>query len=248
MDKIAVISDVHGNIPALEAVLADIRQRGIDLIYNLGDLVGKGPGSDLVIDRCREVCHTIVRGNWDQSLIDDANDPALAWYRDQIGEQRLAYLQSLPNVIDFWLSGKRVRLFHASPAGVYTRVRSWDTYELHLGMFANTPFTGETNPSPDIVGYGDIHVVYLLPLLLDNKTLFNVGSVGNPLDFPLATYAILTGVLDSQTVAPYTIEFARLPYDIELAVKQAQQVDLPERKEYITELRTAIYRRRQQSS
>jgi len=69
MDKIAVISDVHGNIPALEAVLADIRERGIDLIYNLGDLIGKGARSDLVVDRCREVCQVIVRGNWDDHLL-----------------------------------------------------------------------------------------------------------------------------------------------------------------------------------
>lgn len=50
MDRIAIISDVHGNMPALETVLADIRQRGIDLIYNLGDLVGKGARSDLAVD------------------------------------------------------------------------------------------------------------------------------------------------------------------------------------------------------
>src|SRR5690606_3774065 len=69
MDKIAVISDIHGNMPALEVVLADIKARGIDLIFNLGDLGGKGARSDLSIDRCREVCQVILRGNWDDFFV-----------------------------------------------------------------------------------------------------------------------------------------------------------------------------------
>jgi protein phosphatase len=75
LDKIAVISDVHGNMPALETVLADIKQRGIDQIYNLGDVVGKGPYSDQAIDRCREVCQVVVRGNWDDGVQELKDNP-----------------------------------------------------------------------------------------------------------------------------------------------------------------------------
>ena len=116
LDKIAIISDIHGNMAALEAVLADIRLRGIDLIYNLGDLVGKGPHSDQVVDLCREVCQVTVRGNWDEMLAKHYEEawPATAWYQAQLGPERRAYLRDLPNAYDFWLSGKRVRLYHAS--------------------------------------------------------------------------------------------------------------------------------------
>jgi protein phosphatase len=247
LDKIAIISDVHGNVPALETVLADIRQRGIDLIYNLGDLVGKGPYSDLAIDRCREVCQVIVKGNWDEFLCAD-DHPFGTWYREQIGPARLAYLSQLPNVHDFWLSGKRVRLYHASQESLNTRIYPTHPYDALKAMFDNTPFTGLDNPAPDIVGYGDIHNAYMLSLGRDHKILFNAGSVGNPLDMPLATYVILSGMLDSQIPDRFSIDFVRLPYDIEQVVEQAQQVNVPELEAYIVELRTAVYRGRQKAA
>lgn len=248
MDKIAVISDVHGNIPALETVLADIRRRGIDLIYNLGDLVGKGPSSDTAIDICREVCQVTVRGNWDDGIVTLKEDEITSverWYLDQLGEERLAYLSTLPNAYDFWMSGKLIRLYHASQESVYTRVYPSHPYEVHRAMFENTPFTGMDNPEPDVVGYGDIHAAYMLSLPQDHKVLFNAGSVGNPLDLPLATYVILTGALDSRKSDSISIDFVRLPYDIELVIEQAQRVQVPEFDEYAVELRTAVYRRRQ---
>lgn len=245
MDKIAVISDVHGNIPALEAVLSDIRQRGIDLIYNLGDVVGKGAYSDLALDRCREVCQVIVRGNWDDAMTQDDDSAVLDWYRQQLGEERLAYLDKLPNVYDLWMSGKRVRLYHASQIGVYNRVYTWVPYETHRAMFENTPFTGTAWPAPDVVAYGDIHSAYMVSLYLDHKILFNVGSVGNPLDLPMACYAILTGKLDGQESDSLSVDFIRLPYDIEQAVEQAYEVNVPEADAYAVELRTAVYRGRQ---
>lgn len=248
MDKIAVISDVHGNVPALETVLADIRRRGIDLIYNLGDLVGKGPRSDTTIDMCREVCQVTVRGNWDDSILQADDDPVVTWYRNQLGEERLAYLSTLPNAYDFWMSGKRVRLYHASQESVYTRVYPTHPYEVHRTMFDNTPFTGTDNPEPDVVGYGDIHTAYMLSLYQNHKILFNAGSVGNPLDLPLATYVILTGMLDSGKTGFISIDFVRLPYDIEQAVEQAQRIQGPEFEAYCTELRTAVYRGRQKAS
>ena len=69
MEKIAIISDIHGNLPALEAVLLDIERRGIKRIICLGDLVGKGPDSAAVVDRIKEVCESVVQGNWDLGLL-----------------------------------------------------------------------------------------------------------------------------------------------------------------------------------
>ncbi|MDX1995765.1 MAG: metallophosphoesterase family protein [bacterium] len=248
MDKIAIISDVHGNMPALETVLEDIRRRGIDLIYNLGDLVGKGPNSDLAIDRCREVCQVIVRGNWDDTIATAELNPAGRWYHAQIGLERIMYLASLPNAYDFWLSGKRVRLYHASEESVFKRIHPSHPYEDLRRMFGNTPFTGLDGRPPDIVGYGDIHSAYMLSLSRDQKVLFNAGSVGNPLDRPLATYVILSGELDSQEPGLFSIDFVRLPYDIEQAIEEARRLNTPDVEAYAVELRTAVYRGRQKAT
>lgn len=247
MDKIAVLSDVHGNMPALETVLADIRARGIDTIYNLGDLVGKGAHSDQAVDVCREVCQATVRGNWDDAILHpDDNNPMGMWFRRQIGEERLAYLDTLPNVIDFWMSGKRVRLYHASQKGVYNRVHPWQPFDVHQAMFTNTNFTGFDQPEPDVVGHGDIHTTQLLSFR-PNKMLFNAGSVGNPLDMPMAAYVILNGAFDSQKSAPFSVEFVRLSYDIEAEAEEARRMGVPDVEAYIVELKTAVYRGIQKS-
>lgn len=251
MDQIAIISDIHSNLPALESVLADINARGIDTIYNLGDLVGKGPDSVQVVDICREVCHGIVMGNWDDdialldldALIDKGWDRPghLAWQRDLLGTERLAYLAALPNTIDLTLNGKRVRLFHASQRSVHHRVLFGDDPATLRTMFENTSFTDSIHPEPDIVGYGDIHHAYLLPV--EDKTLFNVGSVGNPMDFiPLAGYAILKGTLGNTMPGPVSIEIVRLPYDIDASIERAVVADMPAVAEYEFELRTANHR------
>ena len=74
LDRIALISDVHGNLTALEAVLADIDARGITRIFNLGDYVGKGPRGREVVDLCRERCEVNILGNWDDFLPDPDRD------------------------------------------------------------------------------------------------------------------------------------------------------------------------------
>ena len=76
MDKIAVISDIHGNMPALETVLDDIRQRGIEQIFCLGDLAGKGPLSAEAVDTIREVCD-IVHEHGGLVYMDGANMNAI---------------------------------------------------------------------------------------------------------------------------------------------------------------------------
>jgi protein phosphatase len=89
LSKVAIISDIHGNMQALEAVLAHIEQEGIDTIYCLGDLIGKGPDSDRVIDRCKDVCDVIVRGNWDDSIGNNHTSEALKRERPKKKRLRL---------------------------------------------------------------------------------------------------------------------------------------------------------------
>ena len=239
MDQIALIADLHGNIPALEATLADIRRRGIEQIFCLGDLVGKGPYSEQTVDRCQDVCAQTIKGNWDDFIGKATDNPTMQWHQARLGPARLAYLQALPTVIEFTMSGKRVRLFHASQIGIYHRVRMNDPIEKHLAMFTNTAFTGD-GMEPEVVGYGDIHGAYLKSF--QHRILFNVGSVGNPLDLTMASYAILEGDYGSQTPGPFSVQLMRVPYDIELAIQQAAAEQMPELDLYANELRTARYR------
>ena len=137
------------------------------------------------------------------------------------------------------MSGRRVRLFHASQESVYYRVRLEDPRDKLLAMFTNTVFTGNTC-EPDVVGYGDIHCAFVMPL--HHQMLFNVGSVGNPLDMPQASYAILEGTYNSQRADTFAVHLIRVPYDIERAIHQAAAENMPELDAYAQELRTAQYR------
>jgi protein phosphatase len=106
MDRIALISDIHGNLPALHAALRDIERRRIQRIFCLGDLVGKGPNSETVVDICRAVCERTIKGNWDDALAStDTGNPTLQWHQRRLGTTRLAFLRDLPKhhrVCDEW--------------------------------------------------------------------------------------------------------------------------------------------------
>lgn len=216
--RIALISDVHGNLTALHAVLKDIRARGVHRILNLGDFVGKGPRGQQVADLCREVCEVNLRGNWE-------------------------WLRSLPLSHDLLISGRRIRLFHASARDVHTKVLVAHTRAEFDAMFATTALTGD-GPTPTMVGYGDIHDAYLK--VIEGRTLFNVGSVGNALDEPVPAYVILEGEIDSEASWPFGLQFVRVPYDIEAEIQVAADLDMPGLSYWATELRTGVYRARQE--
>lgn len=239
MNKIAIISDIHGNIPALEAVLNDIKSRGINRIICLGDLAGKGPSSSEVVDRVMKECEIVVKGNWDYMMVNKETE-ALQWHKTKLGEERLQYLSELEEYFEFYISGKLVRLCHASPNDIFHRTHINSDMEDRMRLFEPTP---TLDKEADVVGYGDIHGAYIDNF--EGKTLFNAGSVGNPLEITQASYAILEGDYDSQIAAPFMISLARIPYDIEAAVLHAEESDMPDKEAYINELRTAVYRGRQ---
>lgn len=238
MNKIAIISDIHGNIPALDAVLRDIKCRNIEKIYCLGDLAGKGPSSAEAVDSIRKHCDIVIKGNWDY-FITEQNSEMLMWHKDKLGEERLNYIKELPLYIEFYMSGKLIRLCHASPNDLFHRVHLSTKNEERIKLFMATKTLDE---EADIVGYGDIHGAHVDSF--SGKTIFNTGSVGNPLDITQASYAIIEGAYGSKEQAPFTISLVRVPYDIEQAISHALETDMPDKQEYINELRTAEYRGR----
>lgn len=243
LERIALISDVHGNLTALEAVLADIDARGITRIFNLGDYVGKGPRGREVVEICRRRCEVNILGNWDDFLPDpdrEFDNEALKWWFAQLGPGQDEWLRGLPFCHDFQLSGRQVRLFHASETTVHRRVRFDHDEAEFLGMFTNTPATGE-GPVPTVVGYGDTHDAFY-EVDLERRTLFNTGSVGNNMGDPTPVYVILEGVPDSAEEAPFSIQFVRVPYDVEAELAFAAEVGMPELEGYALELREGIYR------
>ncbi|NJC23784.1 protein phosphatase [Arthrobacter pigmenti] len=244
MERIALISDLHGNVTAFEAVLKDIDARGISTIHNLGDVAGKGPRGSECIRLTRERCAVTVRGNWDDFLPNVENTQggeAMWWWRNELTPSDRQWLADLPYAHDFNLSGRWIRLFHASAESVYTRVHFHHSQDDFDQMFSNTELTGYAH-DPSVVCYGDIHDSYLE--VNNGRTLINAGSVGNALDEPMASYVILEGTPDGEASDPFGIQFVRVPYDIEAEIAAAEKLRMPELAAYATELRTGIYRGR----
>ena len=139
--------------------------------------------------------------------------------------------------VEFFVSGRLIRLCHAAPDDVFHRVQSTASNEEKRTLFKDP--NGEDKEA-DVVGYGDIHGAYI-----DNfqgKTLFNVGSVGNPLEITQSSYGIIEGEYEDKEMAVLSITLVRVPYDIEKAVQQAIDSKMPDMEPYINELRTARYR------
>jgi len=247
--RIALISDIHGNLPALETVMIDINNRMVDEIICLGDIVGKGPSSIETIDICRKECDLVIQGNWEYGLYEEylaltqgkaaeINKRTL-WYINSIDTQIMEYMGSLPHSTEFYLSGKLIRLFHAHPQN-FTRCFDDSPIEKRLELFSYSDYS-KNKQNADVAIYADIHNTYM-QTLQDKLLLINVGSVGNPLDTFQASYVILEGGEDKDSA--FSVQFIKMPYDIEKAVALARKANVPDLDGYITELRTATYFKR----
>lgn len=237
MDRIALISDIHGNMAALDAVLADIRSRGIDRIFCLGDLAGKGPCTEMAVDIIKESCEVVLQGNWDYLISNVHNNYFLKWHYSKLREEQAEYLKHLPVFEEFYMSGKLIRLCHASPKDVFHRVMFHAAIEEKLKLFEAPT---DDRKECDMLIYGDLHDAFVENY--KGKTLLNVGSVGNPLEIPQASYGIIEGEYGSLDNSSLSMSLVRVPYDIEKAVEQARESGMPDLDEYIDELRTARYR------
>lgn len=264
MDRIALIADIHGNLSALESVLADIKRRGISHVYCLGDIAIKGVHPEEVTNLIKENCEVVVRGNCDHLLAHNCVVPLQKWTVSKMSSENVEWLGNLPYYHDFYLSGHLVRVFHASPLSlkhIFNPLHSnaenedYKNFEiLHpMQMFENTKFLGksESDPVPDIVGYAHIHSPNIFRF--KNKTIFNVGSVGLPIEIDndendvelshfstFSSYIILEGNLNSKELGAYSINLVRLPYDLQKEIKDLEMSDIPDKDTLLKNLSKAM--------
>ena len=262
MERIAILSDVHGNITALESVISDIEKRGISKIYCLGDSVIKCANPDKVIDLLRKKCEVMLLGNCDEVICRPDIEYGRFWSRDKIGDERANYIYNLPISYEFYMSGHLVRLFHASPISlehVFNPMHP-NSDSLYFNkiitnpndLFKNTKFIEKTenDPIPDVVGFGHLHTPNLYRF--SNKTIFNVGSVGIPVEMAnegeetatskfstMSSYMILEGELNSKELSTISFTLVRVPYDIEKEIKYLEDSDMPNKEIIIQSLKTA---------
>ena len=257
--KIAIISDIHGNLEALKTVLADIKSRGIDKIYCLGDILAKGTHQQECVDLLKENCEVIVKGNcdiyyttdYDLSELPEEDVKKIKWNRGKLNDESREYISKLPYCYEFYLSGRLVRLLHSHPEKIDKFVGNIDDfskiYELVLPS-ENTISDKKT----DILIYGHIHTPFIQKIY--NRYIMNPGSVGNPIDVIrndlkdgdikntiVANYLILTGNLNSLDINdPISYELVCIPYDIDKELENNQ--DNVELEKYKIELKEGKYR------
>ncbi len=262
-ERIAIISDIHGNITALDAVLKDISKRNIKRIFSLGDCIVKGVNPDKVIDLIIEKCEVNLLGNCDYVICKPDSKNKNFWTRNKIGEKRAKCVADFPIYFDFYMSGHLIRLFHSSPfrldaifnpmfSNVGTPYSGTEIKDPEV-LFKNTEFIGKdsTDPEPDIVGYGHIHTPCLLRF--KNKTLFNPGSVGFPVEMlnesehdksnkfsTFASYIILEGNYNSKKLDSISFNLVRVPYDIKKEIAMIKDSDIPNKDILIRSLKHAI--------
>lgn len=263
MEKVAIISDVHGNLTALNAVLKDIDSKGITKIYCLGDSVIKCARPDKVVDILKDRCEVILKGNCDEVVCRPNVEPGKFWSRDIIGDARADFLYNCPVCTEFYISGHLVRLFHASPFSlehIFNPMFNnsdnlyYDIIRDPEDLFKNTEFIGktDTDPIPDVIGYGHLHTPNLFRF--KNKTIFNVGSVGIPIEMmnddendstnrfsTMASYMFLEGELNSKKLSSFNITLVRVPYCIDDEIKALEDSNMPNKDMIIKSLKTAIH-------
>ena len=234
--RIALISDIHANLPALEAVLRDIDKIGVDAIYHLGDLVGYAPWPNEVIDLIRSKAIPGVAGNYDSTVgtnyrhcgcrYEDARQEELShlsfeWTKRNTEPGRKAWLAGLPFRIDVrplggHKSGPTLTLVHGNQTLNTVYVAEDRTDE-----FLSTMGEGVGAREGDMVAFGHTHKPW--HRTVDGVAYVNTGSVGRPKDGDWrAGYVVV-----SMDASGLSAEFRRVDYDVEKAAIAIEQSDLP---------------------
>ena len=224
--RIAIFSDVHANLPAIEATLADIAAAGVDARYALGDLVGYAPWPNEVLERLAAEGFPIVMGNYDDGTGFDRDecgcaytkpdeqvlgDAGFAWTKARTSDANKGWLRTLQPEIRFEADGKRYLLVHGSPR----RINEYLYEDKPDATFARIAADAEA----DVVVCGHTHKPY--DKTVAGTRFVNVGSAGKPKDGdPRGCWVLLDTVTDS-------VEFRRVAYDIEAAARAIEASELP---------------------
>ncbi len=251
--RIAIISDIHANLPALDTCLADIATQSPDTLFCLGDLVGYNVWPNEVIERIRSERIPTIAGNYDIGIGTGSDDCGCAYKTDherQLGKQSIAftnaivtesnrtYLRELPThlAIEYRIGSdqiKRVLLVHGSPRRVNEYLFA-DRSEKSLQRILESA-------QADILLCGHTHIPYHRTVRTSDGTIrhiINTGSVGKPKDGdPRACYVVLSLGNAADGTLELTVDFHRIEYDVERASRAIEQSPLP--KEYATQLRSA---------
>ncbi len=227
-----VFSDIHGNLEALEAVMADMAARGIERYWCLGDIVGYGADPNECIRRVRGVAEHTVMGNHDSAAIGREDTThfnryareACEWTAGRLEPENREWLKGLPLTV---MAGD-IMLVHASPF----EPKSWP-YMFYVSDMLNgfnalqgrAAFIGHSHQPVVLVNRGGEYFSFAgeeFRLEPGTRCIVNVGSVGQPRDNnPEASYA----VWDSDTS---TVRIRRVAYDTETAMRKIREAGLPD--------------------
>ncbi len=235
--RIAIISDIHGNLTALQAVLQDLGQQPpVDQLIVAGDLCLNGPAPREALERVQALGCPVIQGNTDLEIVTEAPQKGekkrttVGWTREQIGADGIAYLESLP--FSHRISnpeGSDVLIVHANPLN------------LEDAIFPNSSdaalqlLLGEVDTGVGALAFGHLHIAYTRSWR--HLLLVDVGSCGLPRDEDhRAAYAIL----DWQDNG-WQAEIRRVPYDVQEVVKQLKTCGIPNAEKRIKVLLEARY-------
>jgi putative phosphoesterase len=218
--RVAAISDIHGNLPALEAVLAEIEDENVDAIVVAGDTIS-GPWAAEAFDRVVAADALVVRGNADRLVLerDDQYGQLAVWSADRLGKARLAVAAEWPLTVELSMDDLgRVLVCHSTPASddpIYTRITPDEDVLAMLGQVrAEVVVCGHTHMQYDRTLEGGLRVV-------------NPGSVGLPYEGERGAYWAL---LEDG------VEFRRTEYDVEAAVAAIRAMGVPVDEELLQHL------------
>jgi putative phosphoesterase len=228
--RIGIISDIHGNLHALDAVLDDLRPRQLDAIYCLGDLVGYAAFPNEVTERIQAEAIPTIMGNYDDGVgferdecgcayvdpIDkQLGDESLVWSKATVTTENKAFLRSLDKEIRFDADGKRVLLVHGSPR----RINEYLFEDRPIASFQRLA----RSSNADVIVFGHTHRPYTK--LVDEVLFVNAGSVGKPKDEDWrACYIVLE---PGRATDP--VQFIRVPYDVRTAAAAIRASALPDK-------------------
>ena len=250
MTKIALLSDIHGNTTALEAVLEDAKRAGVEEYWLLGDVLMPGTGRRHLLNLLEELPITVqILGNWEDSLwraMKGMLDPSRASHRylmrhcqyilEEIRPEEIEAMQSLPMQVHREVSGLRVGITHHLPD------KNWGRELIHIGDQKDFDRL-VTNPPCDLAVYGHIHQQFFR-YGSGGELILNPGSIGQPFFLQAnlrkdlrAMYAILefdeSGLKD--------VDFRWVSYDIEKELQLAKDLKLPYFQVYYESLVNGIH-------